>query len=93
MMASPPATMMVAPRAVRAKNPKKLIAATAVASPSAAREMIHECDALVCLNVPADFSAVGDFFDDFTQVSDEDVIEVLRESEMKAPAAGLSGTV
>jgi predicted phosphoribosyltransferase len=81
-------TMMAALRAVRAKNPKKLIGAVAVASPSAARSMLHECDAMVCLNVPADFSAVGEFFDDFTQVSDEDVIEVLRESELKVSAVG-----
>ena len=81
-------TMLAALRAVRAKNPKKLIGAVAVASPNAARAMLHECDAMVCLNVPADFSAVGEFFDDFKQVSDEDVIEVLRESEMNLSALG-----
>jgi predicted phosphoribosyltransferase len=43
---------------------------------------------MVCLNVPADFSAVGEFFDDFNQVSDEDVIEVLRESELNVSALG-----
>lgn len=75
--------MMAALRAVRAKNPQKLIGAVAVASPNAARAMLHECDALVGLNVPADFSAVGEFFDDFNQVSDEDVIEVLRESDRR----------
>jgi predicted phosphoribosyltransferase len=81
-------TMLAALRAVRAKNPKKLIGAVAVASPNAARAMLDECDAMVCLNVPADFSAVGEFFDDFNQVSDEDVIEVLRESEMNLSALG-----
>jgi len=50
--------------------------------------MLHECDAMVCLNVPADFSAVGQFFDDFDQVSDRDVIEVLRESEGRFSAVG-----
>jgi predicted phosphoribosyltransferase len=81
-------TMLAALRAVRAKNPKKLIGAVAVASPNAARAMLDECDAMVCLNVPADFSAVGEFFDDFNQVSDEDVIEVLRESELNVSALG-----
>jgi len=81
-------TMLAALRAVRGKNPKKLIGAVAVASPNAARAMLHECDAMVCLNLPADFAAVGEFFNDFTQVSDEDVIEALRESETRAPAAG-----
>ena len=80
-------TMLAALRAVRGKNPKKLIGAVAVASPNAARAMLHECDAMVCLHLPADFSAVGEFFDDFTQVSDEDVIKALR-NETRAPAAG-----
>jgi predicted phosphoribosyltransferase len=43
---------------------------------------------MVCLNIPADLSAVGEFFDDFNQVSDEDVIEVLHESEMNVSALG-----
>ena len=81
-------TMLAALRAVRAKNPKKLIGAVAVASAHVARAMLHECDVIVCLNVPEDFAAVGEFFNDFTQVSDEDVIEALRESETRAPAAG-----
>jgi putative phosphoribosyl transferase len=81
-------TMLAALRAVRAKHPKKLIGAVAVASPSAANAISQECDALVCLNVPAYFSAVGEFFDDFTQVSDEDVIEALRAGDSTVSVAG-----
>lgn len=81
-------TMTAALRAVRAKNPKKLIGAVAVASPDAARAMLDECDAVVCLKVSADFFAVGQFFEDFTEVSDEEVIEILRESESKVSAVG-----
>ncbi len=81
-------TMMAALRAVRAKNPKKLISAVAVASTQAAQAVLRECDAVVCLNVPADFSAVGQFFEDFDQVSDEDVIVALRESAAKISAVG-----
>jgi putative phosphoribosyl transferase len=79
-------TMTVALRAVRAKNPKKLIGAVAVASPDAARAVLHECDAMVYLNVSADFFAVGQFFEDFTQVSEQDVIAALRKSNARAPA-------
>ena len=50
--------------------------------------MLDECDAMVCLNVPADFSAVGQFFDDFDQVSDDEVIESLRESAARISAVG-----
>ena len=81
-------TITAALRAVRAQKPKKLIGAVAVASPDAARAVLHECDAMVCLKVSADFFAVGQFFEDFTQVSDQDVIEVLRESESKISAVG-----
>jgi predicted phosphoribosyltransferase len=49
--------------------------------------MLHECDAMVCLSVPADFFAVGQFFGDFTQVSDRDVIAALQRSEPAATAA------
>jgi predicted phosphoribosyltransferase len=81
-------TMTAALRAVRAKKPKRLVGAVAVASTEAARAMSRESDAMVCLSIPAEFYAVGQFFDDFGQVSDEDVIATLRESQEKAVAAG-----
>jgi predicted phosphoribosyltransferase len=81
-------TMIAALRAVRAKKPKKLLCAVAVASPEAARSMSREADALVCLTVPAEFFAVGQFFDDFTQVTDEDVVAILQRHKAAAAAAG-----
>jgi predicted phosphoribosyltransferase len=39
------------------------------------------------LDVPAEFYAVGQFFRDFSQVSDEDVVETLRRSETRISAA------
>jgi putative phosphoribosyl transferase len=52
--------------------------------------MMREADEVVCLKVPreSDFRAVGQFFVDFSQVSDEDVIAILQKSEGKASAAG-----
>jgi predicted phosphoribosyltransferase len=78
-------TMMAALRAVRTQHPKKLIGAVAVASPEAARAMLRECDAMVCLNVPAEFYAVGQFFEDFTQVTDEDVIALMNNENRGTP--------
>jgi predicted phosphoribosyltransferase len=40
------------------------------------------------LDVPAEFYAVGQFFRDFSQVVDEDVVETLRQSEVRISAAG-----
>jgi putative phosphoribosyl transferase len=79
-------TMIAALRAVRTKRPKKLICAVAVASPQALHAMSREADAVVCLTAPAEFFAVGQFFDDFAQVSDEDVVVILQRH--KAAAAG-----
>jgi predicted phosphoribosyltransferase len=79
-------TMTAALRAVRARNPEKLIGAVAVASREAAAAMLQECDALVCLNVPSHFYAVGQFFENFSQVKDEDVIEILKQGRPEASA-------
>ena len=81
-------TMTAALRAIRARKPKKLVGAVAVASPDAARAMLHECDAMVCLNVPAEFYAVGQFFSDFSQVTDDDVVAILKQDVETVSAAG-----
>jgi len=81
-------TMTAALRAVRAHKPKTLVGAVAVASPTAARAMQQECDAVVCLSTPADFYAVGQFFDDFSQVTDDDVIAILQQNVEPDSALG-----
>jgi predicted phosphoribosyltransferase len=81
-------TMIAALRAVRAKKPKKLICAVAAASPESARSIAREADTLVCLTAPAEFYAVGQFFDDFAQVTDEDVAAILQQYK---PATGTVG--
>ena len=81
-------TMTAALRAIRARQPKKLVVAVAVASSQAARAMREEADALVCLKVPAEFYAVGQFFKYFEQVSDEDVIKILASQEAIVSAVG-----
>jgi predicted phosphoribosyltransferase len=81
-------TMIAALRAVRAQKPQKLICAVAVASPEAARSIAREADAIVCLMAPAEFFAVGQFFEDFAQVTDEEVATTLRQSRKKELAPG-----
>jgi len=72
------ATMVAALRSLRGSHPSKLVAATAVA-PASTLELIRPlADEVVCLEVPDDFQAVGQYFDDFSDVSDEDVIAVLQ---------------
>lgn len=79
-------TMTAALRALRGHQPSKLVGAVAVASPDAARAMLHECDSMVCLNVPAEFYAVGEFFEDFAQVTDAEVIATLKQHGGNASA-------
>ena len=70
-------TMIAALRAVRVRNPAKLIAAVAVAPPDAVARMEEAADEVVCLEMPARFFAVGEFFADFREVRDEDVVALL----------------
>ncbi|HWP58631.1 MAG TPA: phosphoribosyltransferase family protein [Candidatus Acidoferrales bacterium] len=82
------ATMLAALRAVRQKKPARLIGAVAVAPPSTIARLAREADEIVCLEVPPDFHAVGEFFEEFAQVSDEDVIAILKERASAFSAAG-----
>jgi putative phosphoribosyl transferase len=74
------ASMIAALRTVRTAGPKKLIAATAVAPHESLRAIEELADEVVCLQVPDDFYAVGEYFVEFDQVSDEEVIALLRQS-------------
>ncbi|RMF91157.1 MAG: phosphoribosyltransferase [Nitrospinota bacterium] len=71
------ATMIAALRAVRARQPARLIAAMAVAPPDTVDRLAREADEVVCLETPIHFYAVGQFFEDFSQVSDEEVVTLL----------------
>ena len=73
-------TMIAALRAVRAQNPEKLIAAMGVAPASNLPSVEELADEVVCLEAPEIFYAVGEFFEDFSAVSDEEVKEILRHS-------------
>ena len=74
------ATMISALHAVRAQNPKLLVCAVPVSPPDTIDRVIRLADQVVCLQTPANFSAVGQFYLDFPQVSDEEVMQILRAS-------------
>lgn len=76
-------TMIAALRATRAMHPAHLVAAIPVAPPEGV-EMLHsEADEVVCLHTPMMFYAVGQFYDDFGQTTDEEVIALLRRREQE----------
>ncbi|HEY5649727.1 MAG TPA: phosphoribosyltransferase family protein [Nitrospiria bacterium] len=67
------ATMIAALRLIRMKKPSRLIAAAAVSPLETVNRISREADETIILKVPKDFFAVGQFFGDFTQVTDEEV--------------------
>jgi len=82
------ATMLAAVQAVALApleaglaGPKQLVVAVPVSPPEALRviEATNEVDEVICLELPEWFSGVGQFYRDFTQVSDEEVMEILKE--------------
>ena len=85
-------TMIAALRAVRARRPAKLVAATGVASAEALRLIRQEADEVVCLETPAILYAIGYHFRDFSQVSDEEVVATLREARRSRVEGGAGET-
>ncbi|RFC39143.1 MAG: putative phosphoribosyltransferase [Candidatus Nitrotoga sp. LAW] len=72
-------TMIAALHALRAKHPQKLICAVPVAPPDTLAKVAPYADKVVCLTAPEQFYAVGQFYQSFPQVSDEEVIALLGE--------------
>ncbi len=72
------ATMIAALRAVRARGPVWLVAAVPVAPPESLAALAKDADEVVCLSTPALFHAVGQFYEDFTQVDDDEVVALLQ---------------
>jgi putative phosphoribosyl transferase len=74
------ATMVAALHDTRERQPARLICAVPVASRNAYARVSAYADQVVCLIAPADFFAVGQFYREFPQVSDDEVIELLAQS-------------
>lgn len=85
------ASIYAAMRALRAMKPKRLIVAVPVASRSACNWLRLHADRLVTLYAPESFYAVGQFYEDFSQVSDDEVIDLLRRADRASAKAGMAG--
>jgi len=79
------ATMIAALHAVRAKHPAKLVCAVPVGAPDSLESVRPYADELVCLDAPEIFYAVGQFYGEFRQVEDDEVIALLAHT---SPDAG-----
>jgi putative phosphoribosyl transferase len=77
------ATIRAALQAVRARKPSKLVLAVPVAPTDTLRKLKGESDETVCLEDYKNFGAIGLFYSDFGQVSDEEVIDLLARHPIK----------
>ncbi len=72
-------TAIAAVRLVRERGAERVVLAIPVGPPDTVVELEGETDDVVCLSTPANFGAVGQFYDRFGQVSDDEAIAYLQE--------------
>lgn len=75
------ATMIAALHSLRARGPARLICAVPVAPPETLAKVADLADEVICLETPDFFQAVGQFYQYFPQVEDEEVIQMLKASQ------------
>jgi len=75
-------TFLLAVREIKEQNPQKIIAAIPIAPPDAALTIKKEVDEFVALDTPTDYlGAVGAYYDEFPQVEDKEVINLLKAAQ------------
>jgi len=79
------ATVRAACQVARAQGASRVVLAVPVCSPDTAERLRKEVDELVCLESPAWFFGVGQFYADFRQVSDDEVVDLLRRAADEEP--------
>jgi putative phosphoribosyl transferase len=70
-------TMRAAVMALRQAKAKRIVVAVPIAAAPACRDLHQEVDELICLHTPEPFYSVGFWYEDFSQMSDEDIREML----------------
>jgi putative phosphoribosyl transferase len=81
-------TMRAAALGLRRQDAAALVIAVPVAPPSTCEEMRSVADQVVCARAPETFYAVGAFYEDFTQTSDDEVRSLLRAAEHERVSGG-----
>jgi len=79
------ATMRAAVKALRQRGVAQIVVAVPVGPPDTCREIEQEADETICLSTPPFFQAVGQYYEDFSQTSDEDVRELLSQAAQDIP--------
>ncbi len=79
------ASIRVAIAALRQTRTAEIVVAAPVVPLSTRERLRGEADDVICVHTPKSFYAIGEFYDDFSQVTDEEVIELLRQASSKNP--------
>jgi predicted phosphoribosyltransferase len=82
------ASMRVAVAALREQDPARLVVGVPVGSPETCALLREEADEVLCALTPEPFDAVGQWYEDFTQVSDEAVRELLERAARERAERG-----
>ncbi len=77
------ATMRAGAAALRRMDPKRIVVAVPVASPETCEEFRHEVDEIVCAITPQHMRAVGLWYEDFSQTTDDEVRALLAQSQRR----------
>lgn len=80
------ATLFAAIEVIKAQNPHELIVAIPVSPPCTLLELKRKCGKVICLSAPADFVAVGQFYTEFSTVSDQQVVDLLNQHRSSMPS-------
>jgi putative phosphoribosyl transferase len=75
------ATMRAAAAALRQQGAAKIIIAVPVGAPSTCHEIRNAADDVICLISPGSFIGVGQYYEDFSQTSDEEVRDLLVQAQ------------
>jgi len=81
------ATMRAAVKALRQRGAAKIVVAVPVGPPDTCKEFEDEADEVVCASAPEFFQAVGQYYDDFSQTSDDEVRQLLAKAAEDRPAS------
>ena len=73
-------TLMATIEVIKKSKPKEIVIAIPVAPPHTAQKISQLVDDFICLITPIEFAGVGQFYKDFSQVSDEEVIHFLQDA-------------
>jgi len=81
------ASMLAASRALRPQGARRILIAVPVAAHQTCDELRKEVDEIICAATPHPFGAVGIWYDDFSQTSDEEVRQLLEQAARERQAA------